>query len=376
MWFFSRIRLTPLVLFITGQMMFLIPFLFYRHPIWQYTSYDLSLKFMWIHLVGIIAFATGVLVSRVTLSNKLPLVRNLNQQIDQIQIYFILIILAIIIQIANYGGIPLFDFLLGFVNIDQINNMGGRIPGALGAALILELLALLFLAVYKFKKKSNRLIAYLLFIFSVIISVKRQLLFFFLFTVFVYQGRGYIQKRMVLTALLLIIIFLSLGSLRTGQNMIDPLITYLSFPIINEVNLLSDKDLFTFGVVEFFNIFSISWPDIFRESSVSDKSVLTFPSAGLGAIGILVERGGLVGMVIYLSILGFVCQKIWKFAQHSWFYMAIYSFSTWPIFATTTYLHFNNFMFYIAPIFLFFVFYWGCLKTNVPSVNSSIKPLL
>jgi len=361
----TKIKLTPNFIFISGQLLFLIPLSFSQHRIFDYAEYSHVVSNLWLHGLAIFCF---VLFSSVTMLfiNKTKRPRAITVPIGQTWFYVILLLMTIVLQVIVYKGVPAVSIIFGGMTIQDANDLNAGSGGLLGLVLVIQLFLLFIFPIINYKRKWYKYVVTVIFILSSLVALKRQLLFYFLFTMTIYSGAGYVTRRMVYFSIFFVLLFLIIGSERAGQNILDPIITYLAFPLINETNYILGIDIYRFGFQEFASIFSVSLPHSLLGFIGGDaiKPSLTFPSAGLGAVGSLVVKSGIVGLMLYYSLISIYMNILWAYSRYDKFYLLIYSFSAWPLFSSSTYNHFQNLIFYILPMSIFLIFYIGSRRVE------------
>ena len=109
---------------------------------------------------------------------------------------------------------------------------------------------------------------------------------------------------------------------------------------------------------DFFSIIEIAIPTLLR-AKMDITPVLTQPQLELTISGGLYGRVfwayGILGLVIYCTLLGASLQLIYRLAFKYKFFLFVYCFCIWPLLMVSTYDHFVNSMMFLIPILIFFM---------------------
>jgi len=342
---------TPSKLFISGILLQYIPLFFTDSRIFEYIHHDEYFLLVSLYTSTIIPFYFGSLMvnHRIERQTRFILIPRNNNVI-----FFIILIFAIFLLYIVFGSIPIYSLLLGLQNIGEINDQNSQAGGLMGVSLILTLFLIMVSPLLSFKNKLSSGMFYILLFLVMIFTAKRQLIFIFLFTYILASSRLKLTFQHLSLFFLGIMLFLYIGWLRVGTDALEHLLFYISFPIINTADLITNDMIFFFS----FDFIDLSLPSIFRSTEMTASSYgYVFPSAGLGGFGKLIIYSGLFGMWLYIGIVSILVHYMYYRAKRNDFYLILYSFSAWPLFTLPFYPRFNNFLFYILPVVLFCIYY-------------------
>jgi len=338
---------SPIILFTVGQLLFFLPVLLQTGMENNFNPNDTYIFFL-IHAHAVCVFSIFAFVGYKLAYSSNKKSRNLTFKDEAILI--IIILTSIIIQIIFFKGIPVFDIIMGSRTIDEVNNRNDDAGGLLGLILLLNIFSIMLTALLlDTKLKKNKILLFLLF-FNCIIQAKRQLLFFLLFTTVVYNSNWINKKNTFLLAIIFIFTFIFIGQVRGGGNVLQPILVYLAIPLINEYFLISQSSNFLFGNISVLSVFELSLPSIMGgKPTLID---LPYPSGGAGMVGTIWFKGGTFGATIFYIVIGLYNGWLFKIGYRRKLQRLIYAYGAWGLFASSTYIHYLNVMFYLLPVTL------------------------
>ena len=341
---------SPIILFISGQLLFFLPVLFSAGIERMYETsetYDRS-TFLYVHLHAIIVFSISAVIGSRFANSRTTKFRNLIFKDEPALIAIILV--SIIIQIFFFKGIPVFNVIVGSSTIADVNNRNDSAGGILGLTLLLNLISVMLAALLlDSKNKKNKVLLILLFL-NCIIQAKRQLLFFLLFTVVIYNSHWLRKRNIFILVVICIFAFTFIGQIRGGGNVLQPILVYIAIPLINEFSLISQSSNLLFGNISVLSVFELSLPSIMGGKPT--LIALPYPSGGAGMVGTIWFKGGIIGATIFYLVIGFYNGWLFKEGYQKKLQRLIYAFGAWGLFASSTYILYLNVMFYLLPLIL------------------------
>ena len=267
--------------------------------------------------------------------------------------------------IKMYGSIPVLQIFQKVENINAYNSLQSNSNGILGVKHLVIYLSIFFIARFQNKYyKSYKLITfsfYGLLLFAILVDGKRQMVFIVLSYLVVFF---YIQSQTCLTVKfnwkkfgiysgIAMFFFSLMGVSRAGGDFLYPFIHYLSLPFINYMDIYNHVPWLGNGewLRMFIPNFSHFLLDVLNMTPGSNYQTLE-PTIGGGIMGSSYLIGGILGVFIYLFILGLVMQTIYLQAYKNKYFLTVYPLFAWPMIAVSSHDHFRNTMFIIIPIIL------------------------
>jgi oligosaccharide repeat unit polymerase len=292
-----------------------------------------------------------------------------------IVIFFILFLLAFILL----GGLPIFNMLIGKLDIVEYNTLIKNLPlGMLSILLLISTILSLFFSSFLFCRKEIKIhyfyILFLLFI-SIISSIwqgKRQgilMLFFFIVTRFaqyMHQKQTKIKFKYKILIVLGFVIFITLfgliGQIRYNSSQVDTneLLSYTMYPPMNFALLVSSSSPFGNSILPS-SIFMDILPSRFLESlslsANSTNEILIFePTSPSGYFYPWFKNYGYLGIFLGSILLGSVSKYFYKKRNLSENNMRICILTLWCCATSGIYNHLLTLNYFLLPIlFLYFL---------------------
>lgn len=373
-----------MLLVFIGSFLSLLPIIVPNNKTFTYySSFQFNSKLVTTFVLGFIFFVIGYKITFKLLKySKSKLILIQLNRLPEIIIVSLLLLLVLLINIRIYGGIPILRILTG-QNISTIN-LAQRDSGfgtfGLQVVLLYTLIVFIQPLVYKILNKSADktvkvmvIVCLFLIAFVSMYSGKRQYIFISLLSIVSYlyyfnMLNG--SKKNISKKVKKIIfkygmfgtgVFVSLGIIRSGLefsivNTFYPILNYLSLPFMNLSNIIKFHGVnnYKYSFKGFIDIITFGLPSIFRtgNNSLYDMPLIepTSPSTVYGSV---YWHFGLPGSIIYMFILGMAFGYIYKkLKSGNVKYIAIYSFSVWPLLTIFMYNHFLNMMYFMIPILI------------------------
>jgi oligosaccharide repeat unit polymerase len=395
---------TPEILFCLGTIQALLPYVIW-HLFGANTSYNYEITYLpvVIWVVGYIAFWVGTKLVRPDLSSDVCSIKlSLSGTKVATWVTISLVILQIMQSLKVYGVLPIYGYLTGTANVLEINEFqrdsGFGQFGFLTASLFF-LNGLLLILLIKGMEAQRQpkfifLIAFGVEVFGSLIAGKRQGLLICL--TFLACGLSlYFNNPLkpILNLLNLpsgksirIFIYAAtvsglvglmgwFSSLRIGSGVeisgISEILNYLQYPLINleaqcaEIGLNPDHFNFFYPLLTLlpYKSYEVMAP------ALSELPMRLEPTIGAGFYGNIHWGLGLLGIIIYALLFGWLSKYCYRKAAHQLTYLLIYCQIAWTLLSAHTYNHFFTLIFLPVPALLFLVF-------SVLFNSASVQPKL
>jgi len=288
-----------------------------------------------------------------------------------------LLLTIILINIKNYGGIPILMIYQG-ANINIVNKIQEQaiLPGIYGLQSLLIYFQIILLPEYflyaKNKIKRNWIYIHTaILLFALVYSGKRQWVFifitYFLSYLWIYtiinKNNKFLSKLIKWSFIILIIsilFFSSLGLLRTNKPLniemiFKPIIDYASLPYMNLSNIINKANTnpYKYKKEALFDTLLMGAPSIIKRKT-NLKSIKIIPkiekTSSNSLYGNIFWNFDYYGVVIFMYFLGlFVGYVFLKALHNNRIFISLYSILVWPLLSIHTYNHFLNTMFVFFP---------------------------
>lgn len=381
----KRAIINPVILITLGSLLGMSPALVGKDTFIHYKSFreigeDYTNKLYLLYILGIISFSIGYIFSKYFIKKKQNKFKYNKVKRKTIVIFVCLLGLVLLINIKQYGGIPLLNILRG-MNISRVNQIQAeQNSGIFGIQVMLVYtLIILFLPfqlqkIKGVKKLKKLYIIHLgIILFAITYTGKRQFIFIVLTTIFSYLWLFLVnnnEKRLIMKVkksfnnflIISLILFSSIGVIRERKkgfqvsSIIKPIASYASLPYMNLSNIIkkSEENPYKDSMLALKDTILGGFPSKFRMENKSLKIIprveKTSPNTVYGAI---FWNFRYKGIIAFMLLLGIVIGRIYRKAiNNDEKYMTIYSLTVWPLLSIHTYNHFLNLMYWVLPVLI------------------------